>query len=395
MGEHLDGNAGQGLHHLLTQSPWSHSQLFKLIQGEANAIFKKHGQGCYLLIDEVGFRKKGSLSACVGRQYLGCIGTHDNGQVAVASALSVGQFYCPIDIRLFMPENWDADSTRRSKCRIPETERHLTKTELAREMILATYPKLPSPKYVVFDSLYGANTDLLKTLIDHNIPFVGGTKKSYRVFLKEPRWILPEKKTISGPKFSVPVPDQQQLQLQAYLQKLKKKDFKKVKLRMSTKGRITSMFHLTNIWIQHKTSKTFLPLQLLVRKDSDGKIYYSICFSTRVASLKELAAAQGQRVFVERVFEEGKNIVGMADYQTRSWEGFHRHMALCSLSLLFLMKQKMKLIPKVGIITAYQLQEVINLTIESISESSIIIKNLESRIVRYQIAIKKQRKTVT
>src|SRR5690606_2117978 len=102
MGEHLDGNAGQGLHHLLTQSPWSHSQLFKLIQGEANAIFKKHGQGCYLLIDEVGFRKKGSLSACVGRQYLGCIGTHDNGQVAVASALSVGQFYCPIDIRLFM-----------------------------------------------------------------------------------------------------------------------------------------------------------------------------------------------------------------------------------------------------------------------------------------------------
>lgn len=48
------------------------------------------------LIDEVGFRKKGKYSACVGRQYLGSIGKQDNGQVAVVGGLSQGVHYCPI-----------------------------------------------------------------------------------------------------------------------------------------------------------------------------------------------------------------------------------------------------------------------------------------------------------
>jgi SRSO17 transposase len=395
MGQHLDGNDGQHLHHLLTQSPWSHSHLFKLIEEESRAFLRQYGRGCYLLIDEVGFRKKGSASACVGRQYLGCIGTHDNGQVAVASAVSIDQFYCPIDIKLFMPQSWEGDFQRRSRCGIPDSERHLSKTEMALHMILKTYPKLPNLKYVVFDSLYGANVDLLNTLIQHRIPFIGGTKKSYRVYLKQPKWILPEKKKISGPKFSIKAADQKPLQIQSYLKTLKRKDFKEVRVRNSTKGTITSRFHLCKVWVEHKPSKMFLPLQLLVRKDFDGQMYYSLCYSPKSATLKELAKGQAQRVFVERIFEEGKNIVGMGDYQTRSWEGFHRHMALCSLSLLFLMKQKLRLLKTAGTLTAYQIQELINLATKFLSDTNQIIQNIAKRVSRYQTAIKFQGKMVT
>ena len=49
-------------------------------------------------------------------------------------------------------------------------------------------------------------------------------------------------------------------------------------------------------------------------------------------SLSQIAARQGQRVFVERIFEEGKNQIGMGDYPVRSWEGFHKHMTLCFLA---------------------------------------------------------------
>jgi len=395
MGHTLEGNDGQHLNHLLTQSPWDHFKLFELIQRRSTQLLRKHKQPTYLLIDEVGFRKKGTSSACVAKQYLGSIGASDNGQVAVSAAVSASTFYCPLDIKLFMPQHWETDLDRRLKTAIPPSEKHHSKTEMAQQMILRLYKKLHRPKYVVFDSLYGANVDLLYNLMQEKIPFVGGTKKSYRIYLKKPQWILPSKKGITGPKFFRKKPDQNSLQLQDYLKTLTRKNFKWIKLRQGTKGYIHAHFHLTKVWVLHKLTNTFLPLQLLVRKDLDGVIYYSLCFSNSNATLKQLARAQGQRVFVERIFEEGKNILGMGDYQTRSWKGFHRHMALCSLSLLFLMEQKILLGLSIGRVTAYQIHELIMASINSLSSMDLIIQKLTKQIPKYQNQILNQLKIVT
>jgi hypothetical protein len=118
-------------------------------------------------------------------------------------------------------------------------------------------------------------------------------------------------------------------------------------------------------------------------------------FSNGNATLKQLARAQGQRVFVERIFEEGKNILGMGDYQTRSWKGFHRHMALCSLSLLFLMEQKIILGLSIGRVTAYQIHELIMASINSLSSMDLIIQKLTNQIPKYQNQILNQLKIVT
>ncbi|MEM7106563.1 MAG: transposase [Bacteroidota bacterium] len=61
------------------------------IAQQASSLFKQARKSVGLLIDEVGFRKKGHMSACVSRQYLGCVGKVDNGQVAVAAGLCQGQ----------------------------------------------------------------------------------------------------------------------------------------------------------------------------------------------------------------------------------------------------------------------------------------------------------------
>jgi SRSO17 transposase len=55
--------------------------------------------------------------ACVARQYLGCIGKPDNGQVGGVAALNSEEFYTPIHMELFMPETWQDDADRRSKAR--------------------------------------------------------------------------------------------------------------------------------------------------------------------------------------------------------------------------------------------------------------------------------------
>lgn len=49
---------------------------------------------------------------------------------------------------------------------------------------------------------------------------------------------------------------------------------------------------------------------------------------------------QSQRHFVERAFQDAKTEVGMAQYQTRSWEAWHRHMSLVMMAMLFFLKEK-------------------------------------------------------
>ena len=41
------------------------------------------------------------------------------------------------------------------------------------------------------------------------------------------------------------------------------------------------------------------------------------------------------RCQVEEFFEDGKSYLGMAQYETRSWVGWHHHMALVGLAHLF------------------------------------------------------------
>ena len=56
----------QSINHLLTESPWSHSKVLETLSLKAGELFKED-QEVALLIDEVGFRKKGKHSACVCR----------------------------------------------------------------------------------------------------------------------------------------------------------------------------------------------------------------------------------------------------------------------------------------------------------------------------------------
>jgi len=107
-----------------------------------------------------------------------------------------------------------------------------------------------------------------------------------------------------------------------------------------------------------------MELKLLIRKDEDGKIKYSLS-NMMEDRLDQLAVKQGERVFVEKIFEEGKNQVGMGDYQVRKWSGYHKHMAICFIGLYYIFEQKMILKKKNIKITAPIIRKLVASTIES------------------------------
>jgi SRSO17 transposase len=395
MGNHLVDSKGQNLHHMLTESPWEYKSLFDAIFAQCLKLLVCQRDRIYLIIDEVGFRKKGKHPACVGQQYLGCIGKNDNGQVAVTAALNAGDLYCPVDIELFMPKEWNDDKDRRLKAGIPENKKHESKTLMALSMIKKFFKKLGGRfECVVFDALYGSNPELLYVLMNKKISFVGDVKENLCVFLKEPCWAIPQYKG-KGKKATKAKPDQNLIKVRDYMGRLRNKDFKKLQVRNGTKGVIKAKYHRRKVWLLHQPSATFMPLHLLIRKNSDGTIKYALGYSTWKTTTKRMAKAQAQRAFVERIFEEGKNIAGMADYQIRSWIGFHRHVALVSLALLFLMEQKIILKRSIGKVTAYQIQLLINTMTKTLCSVEQVIKHLIDKIPKYQNQIRSQSKTVT
>ncbi len=59
----------------------------------------------------------------------------------------------------------------------------------------------------------------------------------------------------------------------------------------------------------------------------------------------ELATRQGQRHFVERVFEDAKSELGMGEYQVRKWRAWHHHMALVGMAMAFAFGKRLRLEP--------------------------------------------------
>ena len=63
---------------------------------------------------------------------------------------------------------------------------------------------------------------------------------------------------------------------------------------------------------------------------------YFVVFAPAGPRLVDLARAAGRRWLVEECFEAAKQEVGLADYEVRSWRGWHRHVTLAMLALALL-----------------------------------------------------------
>ena len=73
-----------------------------------------------------------------------------------------------------------------------------------------------------------------------------------------------------------------------------------------------------------------------------GEIKVSWTNALKDMSDEELAYMQGQRHWIGRGFQDAKSQLGMADYEVRKWWGWHHHMAMAALAMLFLLKERVE-----------------------------------------------------
>jgi SRSO17 transposase len=385
----------QSVNHFISNSKWDYAKLMTRIASRCSAFFEEkcNSADTCLIVDEVGFPKKGKKSACVGRQWLGCLGKQDNGQVAVCLALCNTYLFSIIGTCLFMPKKWSEDEERRKKAKIPEDVSFKTKIEIAFEMIEKAISQDIKFSWIAFDALYGSCFLFLKKLNEMGLVFMGDVKKDIAIYTEEPIISIPENSGKGGPKHRYPRPASKELQIQEYIQALEDKDWEEITFRDSADGAMTCYFHRKQIWIWDDKARELFSYILLARKSLDGKtLKYSFSNASPETTTKRLAYMQGQRFFIEQSFKEGKNQAGMGDYQIRSWDGFHKHMAMSMLALNFLMEQKFNIRKNVAAITTPDIVEILKFCLPNkINSVKDLIVKIIQKAIDYENQINRQR----
>ena len=266
-----------------------------------------------LVVDETGFLKKGAKSVGVQPQYSGAAGRTANAQIGVFLTYAGPRGHTFLDRALYLPASWTDDRDRCRASGIPDEVAFATKPALAQAMLERALDAGVPAAWVTADSVYG-------------------DVKYLRVWL-EARPIgyalaVSSKDTVWGP-------DSRQRRIGAYLADPPATGWERVSAGAGAKGprqhdwiRLPLVDPLVDGW------RRWVLLRRSVAAPSDVTAY--VCFAPDGATLADLVRVAGCRWTVEICFEAAKQEVGLAEYEVRSWTGWHRHVTLACLAHAFL-----------------------------------------------------------
>src|ERR687890_801495 len=121
----------QQLHHFISTSPWTCEPLEEELVRAAERLLG--GPDAVLVIDDTALVKQGRHSVGVQRQYCGQLGKRANCQVLVSATLACHEVPVCLALRLFLPESWAADETRRARAGVPQEIAFRPKWQIALE----------------------------------------------------------------------------------------------------------------------------------------------------------------------------------------------------------------------------------------------------------------------
>ena len=348
MEEHVPDFAYQNVHNAIAHAPWDHRALMNEVAAQADGLLGG-GPRVRAILDDSGWRKKGSSSVGVARQYLGSAGKVDNGQVAVCTSLASGQQSTLIDIRLYLPEVWCGDALRCEKAHIPAAERHFrSKSQLALESIRHQRERGIRFDVVSMDSGYGSDAGLLHALDADGETFVAEVHRDAHIWTQAP-WPHQHSKR-QGKALKHPVASQPSERVDGWSRAQSDTAWQRLKVRGSDRGWVEVSYLAERIWVMAGAEAK--PWWLLAWEDPDEKSndgrsgngprrHYALSNAAADSDPRLLIKDALGRNMVERNFRDAKSEVGMAYYQTRGWNAWQHHMALVMLAMFFLLQEKM------------------------------------------------------
>lgn len=347
------GTSPERLQHLLTDADWDP---LSLDEQRVRQLVARSAPNGILAIDDTGLPKQGKASPGVARQYSGTLGKVGNCQIMVSAEYVVDDpatsqpLHWPVTGRLYLPQAWVDDPTRRERAHVPPDLPFATKLTLALELIDRAVAWGVPFAAVAADAGYGSNPSFVAELEERHLAYVVGIEKSFGLRLPtevalqasaspppyggrgRPRKVPPAPLTTAESLTATFPEDQwQPIRWRTGTSSLGKQ-FAAVRVHPATgsaqnPGRITTG---SEGWL--------LVERPLPGEDGDTKYFLSNLPAN--TSLRRLATIGHGRWPIEQFYEDAKGECGLDDYQGRRWDGLHRHLALVMLTYCFLLIQR-------------------------------------------------------
>jgi len=347
-----DPNAVRAVQQFIGQGRW-----------ETQAIVLRHQQlvaeslgdpGGVVIVDGSGFPKQGQHSAGVARQYCGRLGKIANCQEGVFMVYASRHGYTFLDGRLYLHESWFDKKHRPlwQACGIPNEVLFQTEPEIALEMVkgLATRSVVPF-QWVTCDERFGQNPAFLDGIASLRKWYLAEVPCDTRAWLHTPH-VEPPGRGLLGrprthPRVSPTAPRPRELREIAA--RLPPSAWTRYTIQEGSKGPLVAEFAFLRVTTIRDTlpgPRVWAMFRRSLEAQPELKFYLSNASLTCAQS--DLARMSGMRWPIETALEEGKGEVGMDHYETRTWCGWHHHMAHVFLAHHFLMRLRLKLKKKPG-----------------------------------------------
>jgi SRSO17 transposase len=329
---YLHDQERQGLQKFIGQAPWDHRPLLTELAhqvgqalGEADAV---------LVFDPSAFPKKGTASVGVQRQWCGRLGKLENCQVGIYLGYASRREHALVDMRLYLPEEWARDKARRRQVGVPREVRFQTRHELALEMLDAKGPVLPHA-WITGDDEMGRCSWFRRAL----------DERQERYLLAVPGNTLVQDQAAPTRPYAGcgPYPRPAFVRVERWCAALPVQAWTQIDVRDGEKGPVVVEATKARVCAKNERRSTG-PQETLVifreqQADGNWKHDYMLSNAPVTTPLAEFARVFKAEHRIEECLQRAKGEAGLADYEVRTWEGWHHHQALSLIATWFLTQE--------------------------------------------------------
>jgi SRSO17 transposase len=329
---YLHDRERQGLQKFIGQADWDHRPLLAELARQVGAGLGEPDGG--LVFDPSAFPKKGSESVGVRRPWCGRRGKIDNCQVGPYLAYASRREHALVDVRLYPPKEWAGRKRRRRKAGVPAAVRFRTRHELALEMLDEGGPRLPHG-WVSGDDEMGRSSwfrqqlqarggcyllavppnTSARDLAAPDPPYPGHGRPPLPPFGRADRWAA-----------AVPAGAWQAVEVRDGGKGPVVVQAARTLVQARADNRASDVAELLVVFRERQPDGTWRHDHLLSNAPPD----------TPVAEFARVFKAQHR---IEECLKRAKGEAGLADYQVRTWQGWHHHQALSLVATWFLTRE--------------------------------------------------------
>ena len=320
----------------LAESPWDDDTVIGRLQEYLGPRIG-HPEAVWVL-DGSDFPKQDRKSVGVARQYCGRLGKVASCQAGMFLAYVSPLGRALVDKRLYLPESWTSDKDRCEAAGVPEERQgYRSKTELALEMLGRVLERGHlRAGWVAGDDAFGMSPSFREGLAAQGMCYVLDVPGGTTVWPLEPAWTSADYQGFGRPRKPKLV-DGQRRTMEQRSEELPGDAWREITVAEGSQGPRSYMFSAQRVRVTRRRKPGEM-VWAVYRRNLDGsEPRYYLSNAPEDTPLETLAYVGGSRWRIETEFETEKSDVGLDEYETRTWAGWHHHVALCLLGGAFLL----------------------------------------------------------